>query len=187
MNAEGGFTLTELLVSMVLFSLLLLAVAGVLDLAVRQAPRDQERAHVVRTTQVGVQAMTRELRQAYQLNALSGSQMDVLVRSQGTDKRVVYRCDDNPADPDFPSYRRCIRQEASAAPGAPLGAAQIKIERVLNGSTVFSPAWGGPPATPPAFVRVQVRTAARGERKNGFQHAVVLDDGVFLRNLKVGS
>lgn len=181
---EGGFSLVELLVVVALLSFVLAATLGIFDVAVRQAPRDQERAHAIREAQVGLYAMTRELRQAYEVKSVSGSQMDVLVRLRGVDKRVRYRCDGDPSNPAFPSYRRCVREEASASPGAVLGAPQIVIDRVLNGASVFSPTFAGTPAVSPAYFTARIQVPARGRLKTGYTSSVVLDDGVFLRNLK---
>lgn len=67
LRQEKGVALTEVLVAGLLLVVMLSAVLNLLDSAVRQAPRDQERAHVVRDAQVGLYRMTRELRQAYEI------------------------------------------------------------------------------------------------------------------------
>src|SRR3954451_9373180 len=64
---ESGWTLVELTIAAALLAVVLTAVLSLLDMTNRQAPGDQERAHDLRETQVGVYRMTRELRQAYSL------------------------------------------------------------------------------------------------------------------------
>jgi hypothetical protein len=50
------------------------------------------------------------------------------------------------------------------------------IDRVLNGTTVFS-------LTPPDYVGATVEVAARGNLKDGYDHRVILEDGIYMRNL----
>lgn len=190
---ERGFALTELLVVAALLGIVLVAVLSLLDATIRVEARDQERAHVIREAQVGLDRMTRELRQAYRVEAAGPSYVTVLARLGGQDKQVHYRCDrphpDSAANPHDDAYRRCRRVEALVGAGLPaIDTGPLVIDRVLNGAAgapnpvfTFSPS-----AIAPNYVTARVEVPARGERAEGLEHTVVLDDGMFMRNLRLG-
>lgn len=178
-SEEAGFTSIELLVSAFVLGLVLVGVLGVLDHSVKQAPKDQERAHQIREAQVGLSRMTRELRHARQVLAPApgtfGSAVDVFIG----DRRVRYRCNEPVGDPDHPNDRACVRQEGNAdASVEPTGSDPV-VARVLNGETAFT----APPAGQAvSYVTARIEVPARGGLKKGHDHRVVLDDGVYFRN-----
>lgn len=184
LSSERGFALTELLVVIVLLTIVLGAVLGVLDAAVQLVPKDQEREYAIREGQSGLDRMSRELRQAYRVNEITPSAMDVNLAKPGTTPvRVEYRCDvahpDDPANPYDQAYQRCLRYESSDVNVDPVFAGatgRLVVDRVLNGASVFTEASA-------FYVKVRVEVPSRGERRHAESHRIVLDDAIFLRNV----
>jgi Tfp pilus assembly protein PilX len=171
-SGEAGYGLVEL---MVVASLLVVVLGAILALGTttqRIAPKESERAHVIREAQVGLHRMTRELRHAFQAPTVSGSTMqaDVLA-ANGATRTVRYDCDE--AHPSDPAYTRCLRQVLS---GGTWSTGEVVIDRVLNGAAVFS-------LTPPDYVGATVEVAARGGLEDGHDHRIILEDGFYMRNL----
>jgi hypothetical protein len=163
----------------VVAGLLVIVLGAVLTLgetSQRIAPKETERAMVIREAQVGVHRMTRELRQAFADPApeitASRAEASVPPLVSGVGTRVVYDC--NVTSPTNPDYKQCVRY-VEAANGT-LSGGHVVVDRVLNGASVFST-----PST--SYVRALVEVAARGDLKNGYDHRVVLDDGFYMRNL----
>lgn len=170
--------MTELLVATSILIVVLTAVLSLLDSAFKQAPSDQERAHVMRDAQVGLHRMTRELRQAYEVVAPPTAQaLEVRVNVLGTDRRVRYSCD--VAHPSRADTFRCVRQELDGA-GAVTSSAVV-----VDGTTSTAVFSYTPNAVSPRYVSAQVRLPAKGEREDGAQHSIVLSDGLSLRNVGV--
>ena len=181
---ERGFSLIEVLVASLILMFMLGAILMVLDETSKQAPRDQERAEVIQETQIGVNRMTRELRHAYKVETQGQWSITVRLPVAGstTGRQITYDC--SVPDPDRPEYRRCMRTEGG-------GGARPVVTRVL----LRTPPGGGSP--PPVFeysqnaagrvdyVEVTVATAAQGDLRKGFNHAVTLKDGFFLRNVDI--
>jgi hypothetical protein len=169
---EGGYALVELLVVASLLVVVLGAILALGETTQRIAPKESERAHVIRESQVGLHRMTRELRHAFQAPTVSGSTMqaDVLV-ANGATRTVRYDCDE--AHPTDAAYTRCLRQVLS---GGTWSAGEVVIDQVLNGTAVFS-------LTPPDYVGATVEVAARGGLKDGHDHRIILQDGFYMRNL----
>jgi hypothetical protein len=168
---EAGYALTELLLVASLLAIVLGAVLGLGETSQRIAPKESERAQVIRETQVGLHRMTRELRHAYQPPTVTGATIEANVVDGAAGRTVRYAC--NVAHPSNSAYTRCLRYEVVG--GTP-GAGELVIDRVLNGSAVFS--------TPSSsYVRALVEVAAAGDLKNGYDHRVVLDDGFYMRNI----
>ena len=128
------------------------------------APKETERAHVIREAQVGMHRMTRELRHAYQNVSVTGSTVQADVLSQDG---VSYDC--NQPHPTNPAYTRCLRYVGGAG-------GEVVVDRVLNGDAVFT-------LTPPDYVRAVVEVNAGGDLKNGYDHPIPLEDGFYMRNL----
>jgi type II secretory pathway pseudopilin PulG len=169
---EAGFALVELLVVASLLVVVLGAVLALAETTQRIAPKESERAHVIREAQVGLHRMTRELRHAYQAPTVTGSTMQADVLGEGGETKTVrYDCDE--AHPTDGAYTRCVRQVLS---GGTWTAPEVVIDRVLNGTAVFA-------STPPDYVVARVEVAARGNLKDGYDHRVILDDGIYMRNL----
>jgi prepilin-type N-terminal cleavage/methylation domain-containing protein len=171
-SGEAGYTLIELMMVAALLVVVLGAVLALAETTQRIAPKETERAHVIREAQVGLDRMTRELRHAYAAPTVTGSTIQASVLGIGGITRTVrYDCDE--AHPTESTYTRCLRQVLSSGTWS---TGEVVIDRVLNGTSVFT-------ATPPDYVRAAVEVAARGDRKTGYTHRVILDDGFYMRNL----
>ena len=175
-RGERGFTSIELLVAAAVGIVVLGAILSLFETTARIAPKDVERGHAIREAQVGLHRMVRELRQAYAVNATTPTFIDVNVTIGGQDRRVSYECE----------RPRCLRREGN--PGSDLATAptEVVVDRLLNGSAA-DPVFTYSPATfPPAHVEAKIVVPAAGERRDGYRHRVVLDDGFDLRNLNLG-
>jgi type II secretory pathway pseudopilin PulG len=171
-RGEAGFALVELLVVASLLVVVLGAILALAEMTQRIAPKENERAHVIREAQVGLHRMTRELRHAYVAPIVTGSTLQAAVLGAGGQTRTVrYDCDE--AHPTDGAYTRCVRQVLS---GGTWTGGEVVIDRVLNGTNVFS-------STPPDYVGATVEVAARGNLQEGYDHRVILDDGFYMRNL----
>jgi type II secretory pathway pseudopilin PulG len=154
-SGEAGYTAIELLVSASLLVIVLGAILVLAETTQRIAPKESERALVIREAQVGLHRMTRELRHAYQAPTVTGSTMEasVLLSSGGT-KTVRYDCDE--AHPTDSAYTRCVRSELSG--GTWLGG-EVVVDRVLRGGGPCSP-WRRPRSPLAAISRMATSTAS---------------------------
>ena len=178
LRSEQGWTLAELLVGMVTLSFVMLALFGLLDSAIQTAPRDEERANSIREGQAGLHVMTRELRQANKVWTPGKTQIYVNI---GDDKHVLYDCD--VVHPDDPSQRQCLRWEAAVGAELPLDSpGEVVIERRIAGD-VFT---YQPSLINPTYVKAAIAVPQGGDREDGYQANLTLDDGFYLRNTDVG-
>lgn len=176
---ERGFTLPELLVSITIFGFLLAGLLGLLTAGASHAPRDQERAHVIRDTQVGLGRMVRELRQAYKVEGTGSNYIRVNVRRQSTNTNVLveYAC-------GTPTPGGCVRRETAVGGTLP-AQGQTVIPRVLNSATTGANAvFNYSDPVSPRYVTVRIEAPAAGERtQSGHSHKVVYENGFYIRNL----
>ena len=172
-------------------SLLVIVLGAILALGEttqRIAPRDTERAHVIREAQVGLHAMTRQLRQAADMEVpphevATAATIDATLRDG---VRYSFECDE--PHPTQAGYNRCVRFPVDATGVKQTNQGTVLIDRILNG-----PAGTG--ATNPIFqyqtnvagivtyVHVEIHVPAKGDRPEGHDYDVVLEDGVYMRNL----
>ena len=170
--------LIEMLIAMVMSTFVLLALFGLLDATSHVAPRDQERATSIREGQAGLHVMTRELRQANKVWTPGKTQIYVNI---GDDKHVLYDCD--AVHPDDASQRQCLRWEAAVGSELPLDQpGQVVVDRREAGD-VFT---YEPNLVNPTYVKVSIKVPQSGERADGYDANLVLDDGFYLRNTDVG-
>ena len=180
-RAEAGFTLVELLVAMGLLLVVLGAALALFDSSNTIAARDQERTHAIREAQVGVYAMTKELRQAYSIVSSSPYLIEVHVWKNGADHDVTYDCTGTSSA--GPPLGQCVRYETT---GGAQGNASVVVDRLLNNAgsgrpPVFAYTANGSGHT--TYATVHVESPSKGERKQGYGYRVTFDDGFFLRNL----
>jgi hypothetical protein len=171
---QAGLLLIEEVVAIGLLAVVLSAVLLSLEVAGRTAPRDVERGHALHETQVGLDSMARELRQASAINATTPNLMDVNVTRDGQTVRVRYDC----------HSPHCVREQL-AADGS-VSSERVLIEPLLNGTAtdpVFS--FTPPDTLPPSYVEARVEVPARGSGQDGYEHPIVLDDGFELRNVSL--
>jgi prepilin-type N-terminal cleavage/methylation domain-containing protein len=176
---EHGFSLIELLVAMSIFMVAIGASFTLVDAGSRAAPREESRADAVKTAQVQLDRMSRELRQAVRITSSSYNFVDFSVVVAGQTRRVLYDCRGPGTNP---STRSCKRSEGPV--GGALGPSVIVVDNLLNGTDdpegrVFT----ADDPLQPRFVEVRIEIAAGGGARNGYAHHLVLDDGVYLRNL----
>jgi hypothetical protein len=189
-RGEAGYALTELLLVSSLLVIVLGAILMLGEASQRIAPRETERAMVIRDAQVGMDRMTRELREAHNVVSpaagTSAAVFDAWVPTTDPlvptgQRRVSYEC--NVAHPTEPApFTRCVRYDVSAA--GVKSNPQVVVDWVLNGnagSTLPVFVRGSAPTTD--YVKATVEVAARGERKTGYSSKVLLEDGFYMRNL----
>lgn len=185
-------TLAEVLVSIVVFLLVTGAILSMVDTAAELAPKETERALAVREAQVGLERMSRELRQAYSVRGTTPSSMDVLVTVGTQNRHLIYDCGvahpDDPSNPYDHEYRRCVRWEADVGdPDIQSQPGRVVIDRVLNATAAEGHVFDfSPSALSPTYVTARIEVPARGERIYGFPHRIVLSDGFYMRNLDLG-
>ena len=195
---ESGFTLVELLVTIVILAFVLTATLAVFEAVFRSSHADNERNTSLVEQTASLHRMIGELRQAYRVvgpvSASTSNYMDVLIRltrpGSGTlDRRVLYQCDHT--DPAT-GLRQCVRYEFAAndpsPPGsAPFGATTtLAFARVTNGTSV-DPVFtnlSSPSGTTggPTYGQVTIKTPGSGESTTGYQHLFVLSDAFYMRN-----
>ena len=180
LREEDGFTLTEQLVVAAGMAVILGAILGLSEVAIKQAPQDRERVHAVRDAQVALDKMTRELRTAHSITISDFKAVASIYRA-GTTITVTYDCSGAPVA----GLRTCVRTQTGS--GAPTTA--TAIDRVANATSrpVFTattrPDKNGVPRV--AYVRTLIEVQSRGELKAGAKARSVLDDGFYLRNVDV--
>jgi prepilin-type N-terminal cleavage/methylation domain-containing protein len=180
LRREDGFTLVELLVAM---AAMLVVAGGAMSVLVslqRNAANDVERAHAIREAEQGLLRMTKDLREAYAVTnrSANGNEITVQARLKGVNYSIRYNC--AAAHPTLTGVYQCVR---TATAGSTVRT-DVVAERVLNaaastpaGERVFQY-----PNGRPSYVRVRIAVPARGRRTQGYDHQVVLDDGIYMRN-----
>ena len=196
---ERGLTLVEMLVTVLVMGLVMTAILGMLDTSARIVPKDTERAVAIGEAQSGLNRIVRELRQAYRILGSTSSSVQMRVN--------VLREDDATSGPEYANLTveyscggdpgRCVRREAPAGAGLP-ATGTVVIDRVLNGGVAIPPARAvfdfdqspdrsvGVTAASvrPTYVTVRVEVPAAGERgAGGYGNSVVLEDGLYVRNV----
>jgi prepilin-type N-terminal cleavage/methylation domain-containing protein len=178
LRREDGFTLVELLVAM---AAMLVVAGGAMSVLVslqRNAANDVERAHAIREAEQGLLRMTKDLREAYAVTDRNANRNEITVqaRIQGVNYSIRYNC--AAAHPTLTGVTQCIRTATAGSTAR----SDVVVERLLNsapatqGERVFQ--YDGRPS----YVRVRIAVPARGRRTQGYDHQVVLDDGIYMRN-----
>jgi len=183
-SGEAGYALTELLLVSTLLVIVLGAILMFGETSQRIAPKETERAIVIRDAQVGMHRMTRELREAHSVVSpaagASAAVIDAWVPTTSDQRRVSYEC--NVAHPTDSAYTRCVRYDVSAA--GVKSNAQVVVDRVLNGAAGSTlPVFVRGSAPTSDYVKTTVEVASRGDRKTGHDSKILLEDGFYMRNL----
>ncbi len=172
-SSQSGFTLVELLVAMPLALLLMFAALDFSDLTVRNQQATTNRAQAITQAQVGLERMTREIRDAADFRLLTSQvvEVDTYVRppagspsgySQNL-KLVRYDC----------TRSQCRRYEGP--PGGPLSSASTVLFTDVANADVFNPA---PSFVNPNYIAVKVQISILRQR-----NPITLTDGVVLPNV----
>jgi Tfp pilus assembly protein PilV len=173
---ERGFSLVEQLVVCAGLTIILGAILGLSEVAIKLAPQDRERVHAVRDAQVSLDKMTRELRSAHAIT-IEPFKATATVLKNGAAVTVTYDCSAAPVN----GLRTCTRAQTGVA-----GTTKA-IERVANPDArpVFTAQTRSDTAGIPwtTYVRTLVEVPSKGERNAGGTSNVVLDDGFYLRNI----
>src|SRR4051812_261166 len=93
---ESGMSIAELIVSMFIFTFVLVAILNLLDTSTKVAANDTERPLAIREAQSGLHRMTRDIRQGYVVNEIDPRWVDFNVTINGQHLRVRYECNYQP-------------------------------------------------------------------------------------------
>lgn len=174
---ESGFSLVELLVAMPLALLLMFAALSASDTAGRSQGASTDRAQAITQAHVGLERMSREIRQAASFNLLTSQivEVETYVRNpNGTQtggyagglRLVRYDC----------TQSQCRRYEGPR--GGPLGATATTLFTDVHNADVFAPT---PNFIDPNYIGIKVEIAVRGQTQ-----PITVTDGVDLRNYTTG-
>ena len=178
LRAEGGFTLAELLVAMMITLIAFAATLLLLQVAIKAQPRISERGAAIQQGRVWVERLIRELRQGGTVTGTpSTSQLAFFTyvrhsscgsTATGASLRclVTYSC----------SAGTCSRTERN-----PDGSGTAPAQQMVSGlqsNSVFSYV---PSSAAPRYVGVTLRFPATDDPANP-EDAITLTDGVTLRN-----
>jgi prepilin-type N-terminal cleavage/methylation domain-containing protein len=163
---QSGFTLVELLVAMPIGLIVVFMALLVLDTAVPYELRTREHAQALRDQEVGLERMTRELRDATSFTFLTSQKIefDVHIRSAGGLRKVQYDCS---------SGDHCLRLEGPVG-GTVSPAGAVIVDALVN-PDVFEPE---PDFVNPRYVGLVARVRISDDRR-----LITLRDGIDLRNL----
>jgi prepilin-type N-terminal cleavage/methylation domain-containing protein len=163
-EGERGFTLVELLVSMTLGMIILLAVYNFASIAQDSQADTTARGDALADQRAGMERMTRELRQATTVNTTTpGLVIFQVYGSGGTSLREIrYDCR---------TGSRCQRHEGPA--GGPLAKTHDALVSSIQSAT-FTPS---SLTNSQDYVTIELRVSLPGRAQ-----PIVLSDGVALRN-----
>jgi prepilin-type N-terminal cleavage/methylation domain-containing protein len=168
---QGGFTLIEQLVAMVILAIVVGATLTALETMLKAAPADQEWSHTVANTQAGIYRMTRELRQGVNVTLVTGYVMSADVVFGGKTQHVLYQCDLSSS---------CTRKSTTAPAAVPArGAGGATVISSLQNFSLGTPVFTSPSSR---YYQVAVIVRSAGELTTKHTHNVTLTDGFFARN-----
>jgi prepilin-type N-terminal cleavage/methylation domain-containing protein len=178
LRRDDGFTLVELLVTMAAMLVVAGAAMTILVSLQRQAAADVERAHAIREAEQGLHRMTKELREAYVVTTRTGDEIQATIRVGTVDTVVRYNCAE--PHPTLAGVYQCVRHSTAGGTSHK----DVVVDRILNAgaSTAADDRVFQYPNGRPSYVRVRISVPAAGQARAGFNHRVVLDDGVYMRN-----
>jgi prepilin-type N-terminal cleavage/methylation domain-containing protein len=162
---QSGFTLVELLVAMPIALLVLSMAMLAVTTAVRGELSSREHSEALRAQQVGLERITRELREATSFSFLDSQRVEFNAWSRAASglRKVRFDCS---------SGTDCIRQEGPV--GGTVSGSRVVIDALEN-PDVFEPA---PDFINPRYVAVVAQVRIADDRR-----LITLRDGVELRNL----
>jgi prepilin-type N-terminal cleavage/methylation domain-containing protein len=209
MRENGGFTLIELLVTMVLMVIVTLAILALLDTTTKVGYSDIARDTSLDEQTLAFNAMTNEIRQAYQINCPTGGcannasssyiDFDERVTSPTQrDLRVAFVC--NVPQPGVSGEYECVRYETSASDNTdsvPLNSScstcssWVAVQRVVNTSvfTNLTTGTSGSGATRWIAGKATVYTPGTGDLASSlsiFTHDLVLTQSFDIPQLSFG-
>lgn len=177
-GSDAGFTLVELLVTMMLSLIVASAALGLLDAAQPTSDRELMRQSAIAEGRAGLERMVREIRGADSINATSGTLIDFNGQTTSGQRRIVYACDDSST---VVGLRRCTRYEGPV--GGAVTNGSLVVDRLINATTSQPVFTYLPDRIRPTEVKVTVVLPSRAEAPVGYNHRIVLYDAAFLRNV----
>jgi prepilin-type N-terminal cleavage/methylation domain-containing protein len=174
LSDERGFTLTELLVSIMIFLVVIGGGVALMTTTVRKEPALRERAAFIQQGRYMIERLTREVRQGYGVESATATQLVILtyVKSAecggpaGTTARacqVTYSCGSG----------YCTRTERN--PDGTGTDEPVRVVRDIVSNSVFSYT---PTAAAPSHIGIRLEFPA-----DPGDDAITVEDGVALRNL----
>jgi prepilin-type N-terminal cleavage/methylation domain-containing protein len=168
---QGGFTLIEQLIAMVLSLIVVGATLTALESMLKAAPANQEWSHTVANTQAGLFRMTRELRQGLNVTLVTAYVMSADVVISGKTQHVLYQCDLSSS---------CTRKSTTAPEAAPArGAGGATLIGFVQSYSLSTPVFTSPSSK---YFQVAVIVRSAGALTTAHTHNVSLTDGFFARN-----
>jgi prepilin-type N-terminal cleavage/methylation domain-containing protein len=181
---EGGFSLIELLVTILILGLVLGATLSMLSTTNALVPADIQAGHTLEDAQTGINRMTRELRQGSNLQIYNGGTAatagDRIFADFGT-KRVLYQCD--LAQSAALNLCRRIEGTTTTSP-SPGGTGPTLVPAIQNaGSTVFNQPGGAGTKYFQLFIKVKSNSDVKINSSSSVGgHQVTFRDGFYARN-----
>jgi len=175
MRSERGLTLVELMITVTILTVVLLATFALLDTTRENASRDEERAQSVREAQSGLLRMAKELRHAYRITAAGPNTVTFMMRCSTSESCTSTGQTANSKLITYTCTTECARAVSVTPSGGvcctvPAGNEEV-IKRIQNGSTATCPAPTDNAAAP--VFNYKVRDAG-----NNRVQAACDDDGV---------
>jgi prepilin-type N-terminal cleavage/methylation domain-containing protein len=171
LRAQGGFTLIEQLVSMLLLGLIVGMTLTVLNTMLKAAPANQEWGVNIAETQTGMYKMTRDLRQGLKVTLVTGYVASADIVVSGVTRHVLYQCDLSSS---------CTRKATTAPAEAPSrGAGGVTVVSSVQNFSLGTPVFTSPSSR---YYQVAVIVKSAGGVKTNHTHNVTLTDGFFARN-----
>ena len=176
LRSEGGITLVELLVSMVMLIVLSAAAMTLLMIVVRSQPRISDRDYAIQQGRVLQESLARELRQSYGVNSAGTTQIVFYTYLRHTScGSTTQSSASTPAIPCRVTYSctsgTCQRTETGLTGG------NTSTRTLVTGLASSSLFGYSPSTTNPSYVSTTLVFPA-----DGGDDAVTLQDGVELRN-----
>ena len=169
----------EVLVASLLALVLFSATLAAFETSQKVQARDTEWALTLQEGRAGLARMAREIRQASKVEKAEAGTIDILATIAGKSWQIKYECG---VAQSGTTYDECVRFAAEEGKSLPTTGSPV-VRDVANGTAVFTYT----PSVSPTVVTMKVELPAKGTLKqagsSGYSHAVVLENGAFMRNL----
>ncbi len=187
LRAEGGFTLSEMLVTIILMLVVMSALYSIFDMSLRVFSFGNDKVEAVENARIGLERMEREIRYAYPYNkaGIGGSASNtVIAGGVANPSNTITFGNDLNGDRKIDTATEQITYSLSGgSPPALLRNGQAAIEYVKNDGLTFQylDKNGSVTATPSqvAIVRISLGIEVEGGAQDGTQ---TLTTDVALRN-----
>jgi Tfp pilus assembly protein PilV len=147
MSGEAGLTLVEMMITVSILVVVLLATFALLDTSRKASNREEQRSDSIREAQSGLLRMAKDLRAAYAVNSLSSNSMTVFVRCKSVTDGCAGATLTNPGTRmiTYTCTTSCLRGESTTLDGtgncctAPTVNVPIikRVQNQLNGATAW--------------------------------------------------